>query len=218
MRVLFFFSDCYTLLMNFFAGFIPYIAVLIGMVLLKSAWLAIGLYHLGIIAFLLYRSPPNVVGRLWSGYNRRLLIPSAMACTLAAPIIFFLWPWFSRPDVPLNRWLSQVGLEGLSWILFIPYFALVHPVLEELFWRTLTDGTYKLVEWKDLLFAGYHLLVLGSLIKGPWLLVVFGSLVIASSFWRKTAHRFSGYGIAVVTHAIADAAVLIGVIWLLHIG
>lgn len=202
--------------MNILASFIPYLAVWVGMILFRSAWLALGLYHAGIIAFLWYRRPIELPTRIRSGFGLPLLIPTAAACALAAPIIYVLWPWLNRPEVPLRTWLNSYGLSGTAWTLFIPYFSIIHPILEEAHWRTLTDKPDRLLCWRDAAFAGYHLLVLGTLVRLPWLSLVFSALVIASSFWRWTAQRFGGYGLSIATHAIADAAVLGGALWVLN--
>lgn len=205
--------------MSFLAALVPYIAVLIGMMLFKSAWLAVALYHVGIVAFLVARKNSSLWQTLWAGARNPLTLPAALACALAAPLIYFMWPFFRASESILPEWLAAYGLTGWSWILLIPYFSIVHPIMEEAHWRETAPRSAPLIWWGDYLFAGYHVLVLHKLLYWPWLVLVFGVLVGASMFWRWAANRFNGYAVPILTHAAADAGVLIGVGFLLkHMG
>ncbi|MBI9101655.1 MAG: hypothetical protein JEY99_04530 [Spirochaetales bacterium] len=203
--------------MNVLTSLLPYAAVLIGLVLFQNAWIALGLYHLGIIVFLALRRPSGIPGKMRRGYFLPLLIPGIVLCALAAPVMFLLWSYLSRPGISLSAWLPAYGLQGMGWILFIPYFSLIHPLLEEVYWRTLTGfDPYKRLHWKDMVFAGYHMIVLFSIIRLPWLLLFFLILTVASAFWRWAAQKYKGYGLTLLTHAVADASVLGGTLLLLH--
>lgn len=211
-------------MMNLLAALIPYVAVLIGMYALHNAWLAILLYHLGIIGFMLYRKPSNLHDRhslgdggwktIWGGLKTPLLIPGVMICAMAAPVIYFMWPFFQASEGILPMWLAKYGLTGWSWLLLIPYFSMVHPVLEEIHWRGMAPEQVTGFCWQDFLFAGYHVLVLHELVFWPWLFMIFGVLAASSFFWRWAAERFGGYGLPILTHAAADAGVVAGC-WLL---
>lgn len=192
------------------------LAVLVGLYLFRSAWTAVLLYHAGIVAFLLMRRRPNVWKRAWAGMRTPLLIPSVLVCAFAAPIVYFMWPWFAASETVLPEWMARYGLTGLSWLLLVPYFSIVHPVLEEIHWRGLAPEGFVWLCWQDLLFAGYHVLVLFQLIHWPWLFLVFGVLVGSSVFWRWAADRFGGYGLPILTHAAADAGVVVAVGFLLQ--
>ncbi len=202
--------------MNLAAALIPYAGVLLGMYVFHSAWLAILLYHAGIIAFLFYRKSEKPWQRMWAGMKFPLLVPGLIACAMAAPVVYFMWPWFSVSETVLPEWLARYGLTGWAWLLLIPYFSIVHPVLEEIHWRGISSDFAPSICWQDLLFAGYHVLVLFQLIRWPWLFLVFGVLAGSSVFWRWSAARFGGYGFPILTHAVADAAVVVGVIFLLR--
>ena len=201
--------------MNWIASFLPYAAVLVGMYCFHSAWWAIGLYHIGIAGYVLWRKPPDLRRRILSGYPLVVLLPGIAVCALAAPVIYFMWPWFATGDGVLPEWMGRYGLTGRAWLLLIPYFSIVHPVLEEIHWRAIAPDRFRVLCLPDFLFAGYHVLVLFQLIRWPWLFLVFGVLTASSIFWRWTADRFGGYGVAILTHAVADAGVLIGVAFLL---
>ena len=201
--------------MNWMAAGIPYIAVLLGMMLLRSAWAAILLYHAGILAFLFVRKPSNGWKTVWGGWKSPLVIPGVIFCAMAAPVIYFMWPWFAASESILPTWLKKYGLTGWSWYLLIPYFSIIHPVLEEIHWRGMAPEQVKGFCRQDVLFAGYHVLVLHELLFWPWLIPVFGVLCGSSFFWRRAAERFGGYGLPVLTHAAADAGVVFGVCFLL---
>jgi hypothetical protein len=151
---------------------------------------------------------------MWAGTKSPLLVPGMLACGFSAPIVYFMWPWFASASLP--EWLAHYGLAGVSWWLLVPYFSLVHPMVEEMHWRSLAPARFAWVCWQDLLFAGYHVLVLFQLIHWPWLMLVFGILTGSSVFWRWAAKKFGGYGLPILTHAAADAGVVVGVCFLLR--
>lgn len=201
--------------MNLFAALVPYFAVLLGMVLLRNAWLAILLYHAGIVACLCFRKPAGLWRTLCGGAKSPLLLPGVVICALAAPVVFFMWPWFAASNGILPEWLARYGLTGWAWLLLMPYFSIVHPVLEEIHWRGIDpEGVTGLCR-QDVLFAGYHVLVLFQLIHWPWLFLVLGVLAASSWFWRWAADRFGGYAMPILTHAVADSAVMLAVYFLL---
>lgn len=204
-------------MIRFLAALLPYVAVLIGMYVLSNAWLAMLLYHLGIMVFIFLRKSPAFSKTLWFGFDRVLTIPAILVCAMAAPIVYFLWPWFSVSDSILSDWLSLYGLTGFSWILLIPYFSIVHPVLEEIHWRNIAPKRFVWLCWQDLAFAGYHILVLFQLFHWPWLFLVFAVLTGSSAFWRWVAQRTGGYGLTILTHAVADAGVVTAVCFMLHV-
>ena len=202
--------------MKLLAALVPYIAVLIGMFAFHNAWLTILLYHLGVVAFLTYRKPEGLRRRMWAGIKSPMLLPGMLVCAMAAPVVYFMWPSFAVSESILPEWLAHYGLTGWAWLLLIPYFSLIHPIMEEVHWRGISPGRFVGICWQDLVFAGYHVLVLFQLIRWPWLILVFGILVGSSIFWRWTADRFGGYAPAILTHAAADAGVMVGVIFLLN--
>ena len=202
--------------MKLLAAFVPYVAVLVGMYVFNSAWLAILLYHLGVGAFLFYRKPKNLWQRMWAGTKSPGLIPGLIGCAMAAPVVYFMWPQFAVSEFILPEWMARYGLTGWAWLLLMPYFSLVHPILEEVHWRGISPNSATGVCWQDLLFAGYHVLVLFQLIHWPWLFLVFGALAGSSVLWRWATVRSGGYGLSILTHAAADAAVIVGVYFLLR--
>lgn len=193
------------------AALVPYVAVLIGMYAFRSAWMAVLLYHVGIVGFMFIRRPAKV----FAGIRNPLTLPAVITCALAAPVVYFMWPFFQPSASVLPQWMACYGLAGVAWLVLIPYFSSVHPILEEIHWRGIAPERFVWFCWQDLLFAGYHIVVLCQLVHWPWLFPVFGVLAGCSVFWRWAANRFGGYGLGVLTHAVADAGVVIAVHFLL---
>lgn len=187
---------------------VPYLAVGIGLYLLHSAWASILLYHAGILACLAAGRRLSSWRGLLAGLNGPGLAVAGTVCALAGPAAYLLWPWIHVPEYPLRDWLARYGLEGWSWITLLVYFSTVHPVLEEMHWRTLSSAAAR-PSWMDAAFAGYHVLVLLLLLKGAWLLLVWAVLAAASWCWCRMAARFGGWAVPLLTHALADASVIL---------
>lgn len=198
-----------------FAVWVPYVAVLIGMYLFHSAWTALLLYHTGILVIIRQRRPSNLWKTVWAGAKNPWTGPAVAAGALAAPTVYFLWPLLHLSENVLPLWMAKYGLTGWPWLLLIPYFSLVHPVLEEIHWRGIAPERFIPLCRQDLFFAGYHVLVLCQLVHWPWLILVFSVLVGSSIVWRWTANRFEGCLLPILSHAAADAGVLVGVLFLL---
>lgn len=199
------------------AAAIPYAAVVIGLWWLRSAWASILLYHAGILLFLVWTRNWAAWRRLLSGSNTPALATGVIGCALAGPVAILLWPWIHAPDAVLRDWLIRHGLEGWRRYGMLAYFSIVHPVLEEGHWRSLSPAGGRW-SWVDPSFAGYHVLVLALLLKGPWLLLVFAVLAGASWTWRAAAARFGGWAVPLWTHAAADASVMAAAGWLAAAG
>ena len=187
---------------------VPYIAVFIGLYVLKNAWVALGLYHLGIAMFLVADGRGKLLRKIRSGWNPVAVAACAIVCALIGPAIFILWQYMQLGDVCLKVTLMNFGLNGLSWYVFIIYFSTVQPFLEELYWRGYLESNHKYLSWTDLAFAGYHVFVLAWFIKLPWLVVSFVVLSIAASAWRYIAHRFGGLAVPLFSHLLADISII----------
>jgi hypothetical protein len=178
----------------------PYVAVGLFWCLLQDAWPAILAYHVQILFWSRrsFRIPRRVPTR-----HLALALPAA----LTGPVLYVLLPVITRIDLP--TWLQAHGLSGRSLLLMVPYFAIVHPVLEQVHWAPLRQRTWL----AHPLFAGYHMLVLGSLVLPAWLALVFVVLTSASWVWLGMQQRTGSLTVAVLSHILADSGVVI-VAWL----
>jgi hypothetical protein len=176
----------------------PYIALLVFWCVFKNALGAILAYHVQILFWSRKELPV-----LLQGWHPRLFLWTVIPCATAGPLAYLLLPWVSSD---LAGRLADYGLAGTSFLIMIPYFGLVHPLLEQIHWKELRcDG------WLGhLVFAGYHAIVLGSLMTPPWILLCMLLLVFASILWTVVQSRTRG-GLLVpaLGHVVADLGIVI---------
>jgi hypothetical protein len=114
----------------------------------------------------------------------------------------------------LMNTLSAFGLGNISFYIFAALFVSVHPVLEELFWRSFHWGSCR-THWPiDIIFAGYHMLVLTFFVKSPGLLFIFAAISLGALLWRFCGQKLNGLATILFAHVIADIAILISAILL----
>jgi len=179
----------------------PYLAVGLFCCVWRNAWLAILTYHAQIV--------------FWSwcswhkwhkpAYKHTLLL--ALPAVLAGPLLYILLPHITQE--PLSSWLNSQHLSRMSLMALIPYFGLIHPVLEQCYWARLREQT----PLSHPLFAGYHLVVLVTLLKPPWLIVCFVVLTAASSVWQQMVRRPHSLAAPIASHILADLGIVI-VVWM----
>ena len=169
----------------------PYVSVLIGLYVLGNAWIAIGLYHLGITVFLVTDSRSITLKKLRSGWNSTAAVFGIVMSVMIISMIYIFWRYMYLDNTSLNRALGNLGLRGTSWFFFMLYFSTVQPVLEELYWRGYLGSNDLHITWADLAFSGYHILVLAPFIKLPWLVIVFLILTAAAYIWRYISPHIS---------------------------
>lgn len=179
----------------------PYIAVGVFWLWMHDAWLAILAYHLQILFWGLDARP--TIGKV---ADKRMLI-LALPTALAGPLLYVLLPHIIRSD--LSVWLSQHHLTHVSLLVMIPYFGLLHPYLEQIHWAPLREST----PLAHPMFAGYHMLVLYSLLSMPWLALCFVVLAVASVLWQQMAKRSGGLTLPAISHMLADLGVIVAA-WL----
>ena len=187
---------------------VPYVAVLIGLYVFRNGWIAIGLYHFGIIVFLIAGDRNRLLKRIRSGWNPVMAVSSVVMSVMIFPSIFFFWEYMQLENVRLNTTLAGFGLHGTSWFFFMIYFSMVHPFLEELYWRGYLESNRKYFSWTDFAFAGYHILVLAWFIKLSWLVIAFFVLTAAAYYWRYVASKLEGLVVPLLSHIIADVCII----------
>ena len=187
---------------------VPYVAVLIGLYVLKNAWIAIGLYHFGITVFLIAGDRNSLLKKVCAGWNSIIAAVGIVMSVMIIPIIFFFWGHMQLESTPLKSVLANFGLHGTSWFFFMTYFSTVQPFLEELYWRGYLECGHKYISWTDLAFSGYHILVLAWFVKLPWLLIAFIVLTAASYIWRYLASKLEGLAVPLLSHIAADISIM----------
>lgn len=91
------------------------------------------------------------------------------------------------------------------------YYCLSTPIVEEVFRRGyhLLPGRYPSAP--DILFAGYHPIVLILFLKPLPIAAVFIALVITAWVWRILALKLDGLAIPFVSHLVAGIGVILTV-------
>ena len=175
----------------------PYLAVAVFWFYIPNAWLATLSYHILIVLLARGRiSPPSLP-------PKPIYLFYALPTVAVGPLLWVLLPHLASGG--LDAWLARRHFSTSSLLLFLPYFGLIHPWLEQVHWKPLREHT----PLAHPLFAGYHILVLASLTTWPWLVFAFCSLSLVSYFWGKLTSHAKSLTPAYVSHAIADIGLVI---------
>jgi len=193
---------------------IPYVAVLVGLYWLNSVWWAMGLYQLGAVVLLLSTGPRGEGILLIRGWNLRWAAAFGVVGALSGLAIFFLYPWAGKTGLHLADELARSGVDAGAWPLFAIIYTLVTPFLEEWLWRYRLDDGSKAPSLTDVLFAGYHVLVLVLFLKWGWVLFAFANLTIIAWVWRWIRRKFGGLAVPIFSHLVADLSIVMAV-WIL---
>ena len=189
---------------------VPYITVSLGIFVFRSAWLAIIAYHLAMLLVVLTDKNRPSPGQLFrtNGALAPVSLAGLGACVGIA--LYLLWPYLSVPG-DLGAYLQSLGLNGLSWLLFIAYYAGVNPLVEEYYWRAYPGTGSKLPEPNDFFFAGYHIVLLAGKMGVLWLAVLFLLLVAVAWLWRQSGRFSGGYLAGTLSHLAADLTIIVAV-------
>ncbi len=192
------------------AYLVPFVAVSIGLLIANNAWMAIILYHLGIGVFLIlgkqgYRARELIMG------GKLLPILLAIISGLATGVILLASANSIGLPNNLAALLARQGLQGWGWTLFIPYYSIVNPFLEEYYWRGYLAESTKGITLSDICYAGYHPIVLSRYLSWPLLILEFLILLGVAWAWRQIAQRYAGLIIPVLMHLAADLSLIIAI-------
>jgi hypothetical protein len=196
-----------------FALLLPYLAVWAGLFLFKNAWFTLIGFHISILLALLVLRPDLPVTILFKSNYPKWLLVSILFCSTSGMGLYFLWNIFGiASDLPAQ--LRAIGLTSKSWPMFIAYFALVNPWIEEYFWRGVLASDEKQLSFMDAIFAGYHALVLWG--KVQLLSILFAVIILTSAgwLWRQIARENKGLLAPVLGHMAADLSILLTIYWM----
>lgn len=197
--------------MKWIAPALAYLAVFLGLFVFHSAWAALLGFHAAIIGSLWIAQPNLPLATLLKSSNKKWVAFSLLVCGSSGFALFFLWDVFGiARDLPSQ--VEALGLNARTWVPFIAYFALVNPFVEEYFWRGYLGSATKRLHRSDLLYAGFHALIL--IHKVPVVSIVFAvvALALAGWFWRQIAREENGGLLApVLGHMAADFTILIAI-------
>lgn len=196
--------------MKWIAPILAYLTVGIGLFVFHSAWGALLGHHTAIIVSLFIAQPNIQIKILLTCTNFKWILLSVLLCGSSGLFLYFLWDIFGFAS-DLAEQVSALGLNASNWILFIAYFSLINPFIEEYFWRGYLGSKTKSLQTSDFMYAGFHGLVLINKVQTGF--VVFGlcMLVLAGWFWRQVIREDGGLLAPVFGHMAADFTILVAV-------
>ena len=195
--------------MKRYSPFIPYVAVLIGMYVFRSAFIAMGAYHAGMLVVLFFNR--NKCQKLTKPQGASLLYLTAPVFASGGIIFYFIWPFIAAGN-GIPEKLHEYGLTQNIWPIFAVYFVLINSAIEEFFWRGyLKDDSIK-PNLNDFLFGGYHSLVLFAFTDPAWTILVLAAVTFAGWLWRFLRARTQSLVLPLLTHFLADLTIM----WAVH--
>ena len=193
----------------------PYLAILIGIFGFRSAWVAVGLYYCGAIFLISRRIGKRSLDLMCSGWSWKWVVVSIGFATAIFIGALILWDQVQRVDVSLGELFNRYGLWGNNGILFCVLAVLFNPAIEELFWRGCFESNPHRLAKEDLLFAGYHVLVLWMVARWYWVFLFFAGLAFFGWIMRYLKHSLRGLGIVCFFHTMADLAIIVSILRIL---
>jgi len=187
---------------------IPYITIGIGLLVFHNAWLAILSYHIGMVAVIFLSRTGISIKQAYQGNKVWITFIAALVGAGGGILLYVLWPLLSVPD-DINLYIQSIGLNEETWTVFLAYFILINPWIEEYYWRGYLASGAKGITLNDLLFSGYHLIVLAGHMETIWLFAVFFGLTVGAWFWRQMNRLNGGLLASTISHITADIAVIL---------
>ncbi len=165
------------------------------------------------MAVILFSRPGSAAKVSYRGNGSSIPIGAAVAGACAGLLLYMLWPSLGFINDP-DSYVRTIGLNERTWPAFLAYFILTNALIEEYYWRGYLGSVGKRIGLNDLMFAGYHVLVLASLIEPVWLLGAFVCLTAGAWLWRQMNHLNGGLLASTVSHLTADATVILTVFYM----
>lgn len=196
--------------MKWLTPILPYLAVAVGLFCARHAFLALLGFHLAIILSLILARSSIPLSLLFRSRNARRVLLSVLLGSSSGISLYIL---LSYPGVidDLQGHVQALRLTSSTWPIFITYFVMVNPLLEEYFWRgylgSPTMGFYP----SDFLYSGFHGLILWGKVQPVLIVYSLIVLVAAGWFWRQVARIDEGLLAPVLGHMAADLTILLTV-------
>ena len=194
----------------FFKWLPPYLAIWAGLFFFRNAWVTLIAFHAAILLVLFIAQPKISPSLLFKSNNVKWILLNVVLCGLSGFGVYFLRTVFDISD-DLSSKLAQIGLNNSTWPGFIAYFSLVNPLIEEYFWRVYLGSTIKGIHVVDLIYAGYHALILIDKVSVTATLFAIACLTFAGWFWRQTKREDNGLLAPVLGHMAADFSICMAI-------
>lgn len=195
--------------MKWLTVLLPYLAVALGVFWIQNAVGALLGFHAAIVLSLLPARSSVPLKILFQSRDIRWPLLSVLLCGSSGISLYFLWSYFGVIDLPGQ--IEAFDLTPATWPLFITYFVLVNPLIEEYFWRGYLGSPRRGLYPSDFLYAGFHGLILMGKMQAGAVLYSLVVLVLAGWFWRQLARLDGGLLAPVLGHMAADLTILLAV-------
>ena len=188
----------------------PYLAVWVGLFFFKNAWVAMVGFHVAIVVVLLWLRSAPPIGILIKPAPWKSIALHISLCLMGGVGLYFLWDLLGVADT-LSAQLKRLGIDDGTWPWLIAYFSLVNPFVEEYFWRGALSSNALSPHSGDLVYAGYHVLVVWNMAQPQAILLMLFSLIFAGWLWRQVYRRDGSLLAPVLGHMAADLSILMAV-------
>ena len=192
------------------APILPYLAVWMGLFVFKNAWVTLIGFHLAILFALTFLRPTLPLNVFFKTTKRRNIFLSVILCAISGLGLYLLRDVFGIAS-DLQEQLIAIGLNASTWFWFIAYFTLANPFFEEYFWRGVLGNNTKQLSIGDLIYAGYHIMVVWNKTHPFSMVFMIFVLTFAGWFWRQLYRRDDSLLAPVLGHMVADFSILLAV-------
>ena len=200
---------------KWWAPILVYLGVGIGLFFFRTAWSSLLTFHIAILVSLFLAKPEIPLKFLFKTNHIEWVVLSVLFCGSSGITLYFLWDKFGTAD-NLSALVQAMGLNTYTWPVFIAYFTLVNPFLEEYFWRAFLGSSTTEFHPSDFLYAGFHGLILMGKVQTSMIIYSLALLILAGWFWRQIMRADQGLLASVLGHMAADFTILMAVYWRLQ--
>lgn len=201
--------------LKYFFILIPVITVFIGLFILKDGLLTIIAYHISILSIIIFSGKAHLFKECFKGFKLFSGLMLIVSSSLTGLFMYFLWRFLVKDGFNLGQLLENLGLQGIKWGIFVVFFSIINPVVEEVFWRGFFNEKNKLII-ADFGFGVYHILVLCLIMDIPWIILVYIFLTGVSVLSRHFYNKEKGLLIPVLTHLAADTSIIAVIQFMAH--
>ena len=196
--------------MKWLTPILPYLAVAIGLFWAQNAFFTLLGFHVAILLSLLLVRSSIPIKILFKSNDFRWVVLSILLCGSSGDSIYFFWSYFGiASDLPAD--IESYGLTRSTWPLFIAYFVLVNPWIEEYFWRGYLGSSTRGLYPSDFLYAGFHALILMNKMPIGAIIYSLVVLILAGWFWQQLVRIDGGFLAPVLGHMAGDFTILLAV-------